>query len=600
VVIAGDQSIASLPRTDFRSPNSQIEARFHLQLVSGPEPEEIATLISRRYPGVSAALVAAATAQLIAHCGHNYASIMIALRSLEAEQAPDQVLHTLVAGSLGGPPARSRESPTLSQEQTPVVVGRPREMIASLVGSLTESDREALGIWLLGSQFSRAEICAIADLKEEDLETAIRAAHRRGLIPSVWVRASEVHQLVTEALLAGLSVGAFRRTHHRLGEQARSRNQSFSAVHHFLEAGPEVAGSELLEVLREAWRSAHSWRAHDAMTRYRAVISELDTDPTGSDPELLANDQKLISEMESAVHHLVTALRDVDPIAVTRHFETVRDITDQVDTDPVVAWFWCLQAVRALMEADLVRVTHCRQMVERYGPAMTRWPQIALAQLSGDWSQASVGSDESELAAFIGVQKGEVASTDLSLAARTDLFHTMLTAQVAIGNRDPEAAKEILEYLEPCVDLIAVHPDGLMVLGPVASTVADLLLVLSSPSSPSSDSEDVLPATSLRSESLRATAGRIAQEMNSPWMMSSVTEATKRSLLTGIGLSERELEVAGLLARGLTTAVIAERLNFSSSTIRRDVATLGSAVGASQRQDLIKRLRALGFVDKGL
>ena len=602
IVIAGDHSI--IPAT-IRHPlgaNAWTQGRLVSQLVSGPEPAAIAALISRRYPGAATAVVTAATKVLITQCGHNFASIMIALRSLEAEHAADDVLTQLVSGSmarsLGGSFQSEEEAPTHAEE--PSVIGRPRQMIARLVGSLTEVEREVLSIWLLGARYSRAEICAIADLKERDLEAAIHAAYRCGLIPSVWVSAVEVHPLVVDAVMSGVGSGVLQRTHKILGDRERNQDQLFAALRHYLAAGPELSHAALLEVLREAWRDAHRWRDHDLIAQFGALITQLEADPTGSDPELLTTEQKLVSEMADAVGQLVTALREVNLREFNHHLEAATEIADRADEDSLVAWSWNLQAVSALIEADEAKLAHCRQMVERYGPHLAHWPQIAAAQLGGEWSQVPIAPEDPVLNAFIEmgtfteIGKALPVSVDEALGADVDLFWLTLAAQVVVCVGDRARARNAAERLEPYVDEIAVHPEGLMVLGPVASTLAELHFVLELDDGDGADSR---PAASRRSEALRAIAARIAQEMNSPWMTSSVAEAAQRSVTAGRGLSDRELKVASMLAQGLTNAEMAKDLSYSPSTIRRCIANLGTVVGTSSRKDLIKRLREFGFVD---
>lgn len=61
------------------------------------------------------------------------------------------------------------------------------------------------------------------------------------------------------------------------------------------------------------------------------------------------------------------------------------------------------------------------------------------------------------------------------------------------------------------------------------------------------------------------------------------------------GLTEREEEVAELLARGLTNAAIAERLSLSGKTVRNYISTLFTKLGVSDRAAAVARARDLGY-----
>lgn len=59
-----------------------------------------------------------------------------------------------------------------------------------------------------------------------------------------------------------------------------------------------------------------------------------------------------------------------------------------------------------------------------------------------------------------------------------------------------------------------------------------------------------------------------------------VVDDSVRWLRTGSGLSEREREVLGLIASGLTATVVADQLGISVHTVHRHVANLSSKLGA--------------------
>jgi DNA-binding NarL/FixJ family response regulator len=62
-------------------------------------------------------------------------------------------------------------------------------------------------------------------------------------------------------------------------------------------------------------------------------------------------------------------------------------------------------------------------------------------------------------------------------------------------------------------------------------------------------------------------------------------------------LTEREVEVLGLMARGLTNAAIAERLYLSGKTVRNHVSNIFTKLGVSDRAAAVARARDVGLGD---
>lgn len=60
-------------------------------------------------------------------------------------------------------------------------------------------------------------------------------------------------------------------------------------------------------------------------------------------------------------------------------------------------------------------------------------------------------------------------------------------------------------------------------------------------------------------------------------------------------LTEREVEVLGLMARGLTNAAIAERLYLSGKTVRNHVSNIFTKLGVSDRAAAVARARDVGL-----
>jgi DNA-binding CsgD family transcriptional regulator len=62
------------------------------------------------------------------------------------------------------------------------------------------------------------------------------------------------------------------------------------------------------------------------------------------------------------------------------------------------------------------------------------------------------------------------------------------------------------------------------------------------------------------------------------------------------GLTDRQLEVLGLVARGLTNAEIADRLVVSPRTAEHHVAAVLATLGVPSRRDAVRRAAALGLL----
>ncbi len=63
-----------------------------------------------------------------------------------------------------------------------------------------------------------------------------------------------------------------------------------------------------------------------------------------------------------------------------------------------------------------------------------------------------------------------------------------------------------------------------------------------------------------------------------------------------LGLSEREMQVLGLIADGLANKEIAARLNVSPHTVKTHVARLLEKLGARRRTEALARARELGML----
>lgn len=66
--------------------------------------------------------------------------------------------------------------------------------------------------------------------------------------------------------------------------------------------------------------------------------------------------------------------------------------------------------------------------------------------------------------------------------------------------------------------------------------------------------------------------------------------------IASLGLSEREVEVLGLLAEGCANKVVARRLGISPNTVKSHVARLFDKLDVASRTQAIARARELGIV----
>ena len=76
----------------------------------------------------------------------------------------------------------------------------------------------------------------------------------------------------------------------------------------------------------------------------------------------------------------------------------------------------------------------------------------------------------------------------------------------------------------------------------------------------------------------------------------SALSAREQSLLLAKPLSERELEVLHLLARGASNQEIADELTITLSTARKHVSNIISKLGVKNRTQAVSRGRDLGLL----
>ena len=159
--------------------------------------------------------------------------------------------------------------------------------------------------------------------------------------------------------------------------------------------------------------------------------------------------------------------------------------------------------------------------------------------------------------------------------------------------RDSQSAVGAVESLRPTVllaDQRAVGPEFREHLGLARCAHPSLLVVLVSTLAPIGPGE-------------RATFDAVVQPQSSlDLVIATVREvAWYQDQRTGVdreqpGLSERELEVLGLLAGGVGTSAIAGRLHLSQHTVRNHVRRLTAKLGVISRGQAVAEAHRLGLL----
>jgi DNA-binding CsgD family transcriptional regulator len=574
--------------------------RIFSVLVTGPSQRDVTEILGQRYPGAPADKLGAASGALIATCGHNLAAILVWLRHLEAQHLVIDVVNVIAHEA-----HPSIELADLLVD--PVLAGAPSRVIAQLVEKLGDGERLALGAWMLAPDLSAATVCELVDIPGDALDAAVRAGHHLGLIATVWTPAREVHSLVSEAIWSSLFATDMRRVHLALARHYLTRNESLTAVEHFLRAGPESPIPELVEALQRGLVEATLWRSHDQIEAISSLISQVaggvdrrDVGADDGDRQVLDDAER---EMAAVVEKFVSALSQGDLRLINDQVGAATAIADRADSHHLVLWAWQLRAVQALLAGDQGTLEHCSQLVlgrRRLGVDHTQlpvefWTEFVRAQLSGEWSGETAVNGPRIEAAYLAVQRGDGVGLsrwlegygEVLLAAASDadnVFSLVMTAEIVAATGDREQSARLLEKLRIHSHRLAVHPEGRAVLLPVASAAADLAEVLG-------DFEE--------SHHFQLVATEVAERVGAQWMIVAVADAATQRLVRRLGLSDRELAVARLISQGLGMGEIAEQLSYSPSTIRRVVAQLQSLLEVRDRRGLRVRLREVGIAAVG-
>jgi DNA-binding NarL/FixJ family response regulator len=101
---------------------------------------------------------------------------------------------------------------------------------------------------------------------------------------------------------------------------------------------------------------------------------------------------------------------------------------------------------------------------------------------------------------------------------------------------------------------------------------------------------DALMHKSSSAEELIATIGAVSRDPGGPNAVISMPRGLLQRLDDGTaaGLSERELEVLVLAARGLSNARIAQELHLADATVKRHLANIYEKIGVGSRNDAVR------------
>lgn len=178
---------------------------------------------------------------------------------------------------------------------------------------------------------------------------------------------------------------------------------------------------------------------------------------------------------------------------------------------------------------------------------------------------------------------------------------------------DGQEALEVIARTQPEIALLDVNMPGMdgialvQALRRQRSTLRILMLTISQ------EGEDLLGAVragangyilkntdpdSLRSALLQVAEGQGAL---SPEVVGAVLDAVSRTSVSEPAalLSDRELEVLGCLAQGLTTLQIAMRLFISENTVKTHIRHILEKLEASNRTEAVGKATQLGLIRKG-
>lgn len=302
-------------------------------------------------------------------------------------------------------------------------------------------------------------------------------------------------------------------------------------LEHADRSGAEAAADRLRELAGGARRPLHLWRSMLLDALFTHVDGDLDRAEAIADEALAFGTDAAIPNAGPCHTGLVFLLR-----------------------------------VEAGRLAELVELT--RDSRSRY-PGLSTWgPMLA-------WCQLAAGDDAGARATFDAAMAGfdDLAEDEAFLATGYALTH------LAVGLGDAAATEGLRARLQPYRDAVVVVAGPTACAGPVATLLGRLAHA-------AGDDEEARAHLAL--------ARTRAEQLESPLFQAHVAAAVTGPELPG-GLSQREAEVLGLLAAGLTNKEVAARLQVGVRTVDSHVSSIYRKVGARRRGEAVAFAMAHGI-----
>lgn len=493
----------------------------------------------------------------------------------------------------------------LADALSPGVDGRARRLLQrsrALRGQArwTEADELAREAASLAGQCGEADLMA---------QAAVELA-----IPADWrVGSPTTQRLLDDALAARPSPAWQVHVLAALAHQRLLAPRSHDAAHRWSwQFQPDVAAAVADEALTRArrlddddaliaallaWRSVHRQPEH--RERRRDISSEA--------LSLAVRRRDTTAMVQAAVRVAVDELESGDREGFEHAVVVARWAADQAADARLVWRAHLLQATRAMLDGDLEALERAKVQAVNAGRLADAPGRDAaelvldrhVLALSHGWSVvASMAPDANWPVVHhpLGVAGGAEA---LARAGRGDrarallrrlrwpadantsmLLVSALAGRAAVLCGDTDTGKAVLPTLVEYADHVAVDPEALWVEGPVALVGAQVAQLLGD--------EDLARDLLVRAELCNRTldCARTA----------SVLADFRRQGDRRMQLPHREHTVLRLLADGLGNAQIAQVLNFSVSTIRRETTSLYQRLGVANRAAAVAKAHELGLL----
>lgn len=368
-------------------------------------------------------------------------------------------------------------------------------------------------------------------------------------------------------------------------------------AHDALAQARRLADDDALVAALLAWRSIHR-RPCDLVKRREVSHEALSIAVRRRDTSAMVQ-----AAIPVAVDELESAHRDGFEHAVV----VARWAADQ-SANPLLSWrAHLLEATRALLDADVDALMRAKASALRTGrEAQAQGREVTeltldrhVLALSNGWSVVAAMHPEPDWPLVHHPLGVAGAAEALARAGRLDqaqrLLHrlrwpadpyasmllvSVLAGRAAVMCRDTDTAARILPTLVEYADHVAVDAEAIWVEGPVALVAAQVARFLDN--------------TSL-ADTMIDRAVTINRGLDCA-RTSALLVARQRLVGNPLALPDREQAVLRLLADGLGNAQIAQVLNVSVSTIRRETSNLYHRLGVANRASAVTRAHALGLL----